>query len=255
MTRTEVIQALQQAGLRPLKSLGQNFLIEPGLCAYIVRQITAAPDEHWLEIGPGLGALTRELLKTGAHVTAIELDGGLARWLRDHLGTQKKWTLIEADAVRHLAQIETVSVATGNLPYYASTPILVELLQRDPLPQEMVFTLQLETGERFCASYSTKAYGAITVLLQSCYHVECRRVIAGDVFYPQPRVDSVVFYARRKESVLPMEQRGPFYRLLRQAFAQRRKKLRNTIGFDSDQRPEHLTVQQWIQVFKDLMIK
>ncbi|MEM6883759.1 MAG: 16S rRNA (adenine(1518)-N(6)/adenine(1519)-N(6))-dimethyltransferase RsmA [Verrucomicrobiota bacterium] len=249
MTRTEVVKALKEAGLRPLKSLGQNFLIEEGLCGYIAKQISSSPDQHWLEIGPGLGALTRELLKTRAHITAIELDHGLAEWLRNHFDGQDHFTLIEADAVKQIAQVETISVATGNLPYYASTPILVELLKRDQLPEEMVFTLQKETGERFCAKYSTKAYGAITVLLQSCYYVECRRVIAGDVFYPQPNIDSIVFYAKKKESVLPAEQRGPFYQLLRQAFAQRRKKLRNTIGFDSDDRPEHLTVKQWISLF------
>jgi len=249
MTRTEVVKALEQAGLRPLKSLGQNFLIEEGLCGYIAKQISIAPDPHWLEIGPGLGALTRELLKTGAQVTAIELDHGLAEWLAQHFKAQENFHLIEADAVKHISQVETISVACGNLPYYASTPILVELLKRNQLPDEMVFTLQKETGERFCAKYSTKAFGAITVLLQSCYFVECRRVIAGDVFYPQPNIDSIVFYAKRKPDVLPAEQRGPFYQLLRQAFAQRRKKLRNTIGFDSDKRPEHLTVKQWVNLF------
>lgn len=249
MTRTEAVKALKEAGLRPLKSLGQNFLIEEGLCGYIANQISAAADEHWLEIGPGLGALTRQLLKTDAQITAIELDHGLAEWLREHFKTQDRFTLVEADAVKQISQIETISVATGNLPYYASTPILVELLKRDQLPEEMVFTLQKETGERFCAKYSTKAYGAITVLLQSCYYVECRRVIAGDVFYPQPNIDSVVFYAKRKDSVMPAEQRTPFYAMLRKAFAQRRKKLRKTIGFDSDDRPEHLTVKQWIHLF------
>lgn len=249
MTRTEVIKALKVAGLRPLKSLGQNFLVEQGLCQYIANQISSQPDEYWLEIGPGLGALTRELLATGAHVTAIELDHGLTEWLQDHFKSESRFALIEGDAVKQISDIERISVASGNLPYYASTPILVELLKREQLPNEMVFTLQKETGERFCAKHSTKAYGAITVLLQSCYYVECRRVITGDVFYPQPNIDSIVFYAKIKESVLPAEKRPPFYQMLRKAFAQRRKKLRNTIQVDSDERPEHLTVKQWQQLF------
>ncbi len=250
MTRTEVVKALKTAGLSPLKSLGQNFLIEPGLCQYIANQITCPPDDHWLEIGPGLGALTVELLKTGAHLTAIELDHGLAKWLRTHYADSENFTLIEADAVKEISSVNHISVATGNLPYYASTPILVELLKRDQLPDEMVFTLQKETGVRYCAKHGNKSYGAITVLLQSCYQVECRRVIVGDVFYPQPNIDSIVFYAKKRDTVLPAEQRGPFYQLLRKAFAQRRKKLRNTIQFDSDDRPEHLTVKQWLHLFQ-----
>jgi 16S rRNA (adenine1518-N6/adenine1519-N6)-dimethyltransferase len=249
MTRTEVIKALKKAGLRPLKSLGQNFLIEQGLCQYIAKQIQSPPDDHWLEIGPGLGALTSELLASGAHLTAIEMDHGLANWLRENYQSHENLNLIEADAVKEVAKIPHISVATGNLPYYASTPILVELLKRDQLPDEMVFTLQKETGERFCAKHSTKSYGAITVLLQSCYQVECRRVITGEVFYPQPNIDSIVFYAKKKDSVLPAEQRAPFYQLLRKAFAQRRKKLRNTIQFDSDDRPEHLSVKEWQILF------
>lgn len=250
MTQTEIIKALKEAGLRPLKSLGQNFLVEKDLCRWIARQIGSPPDGHWVEIGPGLGALTRELLESGAGLTAIELDQGLARWLKNHLNEAPRFQLIEGDAVKCLGEIEIISVLAGNLPYNASTPIVVETLLRPQLPAELLFTLQKETGERFCAQHSSKAYGAITVFLQSCYEVECLRGLPRDVFYPQPNVDSVVFRATRKTGVLPAEERKDFYGLLRKGFAQRRKKLRNTIGLDDDRRPEHLGVEEWLQVAK-----
>jgi len=250
MTQTEIIKALKEAGLRPLKSLGQNFLVEKDLCKWIARQIESSPDEHWVEIGPGLGALTRELLQLGAGLTAIELDQGLARWLKNHLHENDRFQLIEGDAVKCLADIPEISVLAGNLPYNASTPIVVETLLRPQLPAELLFTLQKETGERFCAGHSSKAYGAITVFLQSCYEVECLRSLPRDVFYPQPNVDSVVFRATRKTVVLPAEERKSFYQFLRRAFAQRRKKLRNTIDIDDDRRPEHLSVDEWVAIFR-----
>ncbi|MEM6821841.1 MAG: 16S rRNA (adenine(1518)-N(6)/adenine(1519)-N(6))-dimethyltransferase RsmA [Verrucomicrobiota bacterium] len=250
MKQTDVKKLLKSLGFRPLKSLGQNFLIEDGLCDYIANQITTAPDDFWLEIGPGLGALTRKLLsRNGVKLTAIELDHGLCKYLRSEFAENEVFELIEGDAVKEIATIDQISVVAGNLPYNISTPLLVEILNRQQLPEEIVFTLQKETGERFCARSKTKAYGAITVLLQSCYHVECRRSLNHEVFYPQPNVDSVVFYGKKKGDALAPDLRIPFYKLLRAAFAQRRKKLRNTIGLDSDLRPEHLSVNEWKQAF------
>ncbi len=249
MTKAEIIRALQAAGLQPLKSLGQNFLIEESLCRAIAAEITSPPDDHWVEIGPGLGALTRVLLENGAGLTAIEIDQGLHRWLSEHFAGHPNLWLIKGDAVSELPKLQHISVAVGNLPYNISTPLLVEILKRPQLPREIVFTLQKETGLRFCASPASKDYGAVSVLLQSCYRVECLRNLGGDVFHPRPNVDSVVFRASLLEHVPEASLRPAFYSMLRRAFSQRRKKLRNTLGIDSDLRPEHLSVDAWLDVY------
>jgi len=252
MNRSQVIEILEREGFQPLKSLGQNFLIEEDLCRIIREQITVPPDSYWVEVGPGLGALTRHLLTSGATLTAIELDRGLARWLEENMNDHSNFHLICGDAVDEISQLPAISLLTGNLPYNASTPLLVQTLKRSQLPAELVFTLQKETGERFCAQPGTKAYGAITVFLQSCYQVECRRTLPGEVFYPRPQVESVIFYGKQLTSPLPSKDRADFYRMLRQAFAQRRKKLRNTLGIDSDLRPENLSVPDWVRLFQQV---
>jgi len=252
MTRAQIRQTLNHAGFRPLKSLGQNFLCDANLARFIADALQAEPGSRVIEIGPGLGALTRPLLDLGADLTAIELDKGLGDYLEKDLGHHPRITLVRGDAVQCLYAHLPVDYLTGNLPYNISTPLLAELLQQEHLPGTLVFTLQWETGQRFAALPDTRDYGAVSVLLQSCYKVENLRKIGPGVFFPEPNVDSVVFRARRHEACpLTPEERRAFYRTLRKAFSQRRKKLRNTIGIDSDQRPEHLPVEEWIRVFRN----
>jgi 16S rRNA (adenine1518-N6/adenine1519-N6)-dimethyltransferase len=250
MTRDQIRQILNKEGFRPLKSLGQNFLCDRNLAQFIADALEAPAGSEVVEIGPGLGSLTRPLLENKFSVTAIELDKGLGDYLEKELGPEENFTLTRGDAVKCLHDHLPVNYLTGNLPYNISTPLLAELLQQEHLPASLVFTLQWETGQRFAAPPNTRDYGAVTVLLQSCYEVETLRKIGPGVFYPEPNVDSVVFRARRREaSKLDHEERKTFYRLLRKAFSQRRKKLRNTVGIDSDLRPEHLTVDEWMQAF------
>lgn len=248
MNREHVRRILDREGFRPLKSLGQNFLCDANLARFIAGSLQAPAGATVIEVGPGLGSLTRPLLDLGLEVTAIELDKGLADHLEKELGNHNHFTLIRGDAVDCLHDLLPVDYLTGNLPYNISTPLIAELLQQEHLPRTIVFTLQWETGQRLAARPETRDYGAVTVLLQSCYEVENLRKIGPGVFHPEPNIDSVVFRARRIESPpLTHEERKKFYQVLRKAFSQRRKKLRNTIGIDSDLRPEHLTVEEWIR--------
>ncbi len=252
MNREQVRRILDQEGFRPLKSLGQNFLCDTNLARFIAAAIDAPSGAKVIEIGPGLGSLTRPLLDMGLDLHAIELDKGLADYLEKELKSDDHFTLIRGDAVACLHDHLPADYLTGNLPYNISTPLVAELLQQEHLPGTLVFTLQWETGQRFAAPPRTRDYGAVTVLLQSCYEVENLRKIGPGVFYPEPAIDSVVFRARRRESpLLTHPERRTFYQTLRKAFSQRRKKLRNTIGIDSDLRPEHLSVEEWMRAFLD----
>jgi len=252
MTREEIKRLLEQDSLRPLKSLGQNFLCEPSLARFIVNALEAPEGADVLEVGPGLGSLTLPLLEKGYAVTAIELDKGLGDNLEKRLGPNPNFTLVRGDALKLYQSRLPVDYFAGNLPYNISTPLIAELLQQEHLPKTMVIVLQWETGQRFAAEMNTKNYGAITVLLQACYEVENLRKVGPTVFHPEPNVDSVIFRAKRHEDLrLTFDQRQTFYATLRKAFTQRRKKLRNTIGIDSDLRPEHLSVQEWVRLFTD----
>lgn len=251
MTLSEIKKQLAARGLHPLKQFGQNFLFDPNLCRWITAQLRTPPPGPVLEIGPGLGALTGHLLDAGYTLTALEVDRGLAAFLREHFAGHPHFSLIEGDALTTLPAYPPVPAVIGNLPYNISTPLTAALLMRRHLPTECVFTLQKETAHRFAAAPSTADYGAITVLLQAYYHTEILKTLPGRVFYPEPDVHSAVLRLTLRDiPALPLEDRAAFHNLLRRAFSQRRKKLRNTTGIDSDLRPQDLSVDAWITLFK-----
>jgi 16S rRNA (adenine1518-N6/adenine1519-N6)-dimethyltransferase len=252
VTLKEIQEILVARNLRPLKSLGQNFLHDSNLCREIAEAVEAAGSEKVVEVGPGLGALTEELLALGHEVSAIEIDHGLASFLREHFAQQDRFSLIEGDALEVLPQLDEARHVVGNLPYNVSTPLLATCLQRRPLPLSMVFTVQKEMADRFVATFRTKAYGALSVYLQTYYHCQPLRTLGPGSFYPRPTIDStVVRFQRLPDPALPADEALHFYGFVRRAFAQRRKKLRNTIGVDSDLRPEHLTVADWNELYAE----
>jgi 16S rRNA (adenine1518-N6/adenine1519-N6)-dimethyltransferase len=251
MSPSAIRATLARLGLRPLKSLGQNFLTDPNLCRVIAEALPAPEGSPVLEVGPGLGALTRALLTRGFPVTAFEIDRGLANHLRQLFRDEPRFTLVEGDALRTLPAQPACEYLTGNLPYNISTPLVMETLLRPHPPRAMVFTLQKETARRFAAPHDTADYGAVTVLLQALYETEVLRNLPPDVFLPRPNVDSALFRATlRAEPLLAPAEGKPFYQWLRRAFSQRRKKLRNTLGVPDDRRPEHLSVPEWITLFR-----
>ncbi|MDX6766907.1 MAG: 16S rRNA (adenine(1518)-N(6)/adenine(1519)-N(6))-dimethyltransferase RsmA [Candidatus Methylacidiphilales bacterium] len=253
MTLTEIKKILAERGLNPLKHFGQNFLFDQNLCRWIIAQLRTPAPGPILEIGPGLGALTGFLLAGGYHVHTLEIDRGLAAYLRERFGRQKSFSLVEGDALETLPQQGPFPVILGNLPYNISTPLVATLLMRDHLPQECLFTLQKEVGHRFAASPGTADYGAISILLQAYYQVEILKTLPGNVFFPEPDVHSVVVrFTLHNIPDLPKPDREPFYALLRKAFTQRRKKLRNTTGIESDRRPQELSVDEWIRLYKKI---
>ncbi len=210
------------------KELGQHFLVDENLLGVIGRLAALAPDDVVLEIGPGLGVLTTYLADRVAHVHAVELDRSLEPGLRDVLEGRQNVELHFGDALRlDLARLDPEPTKlVSNLPYNIATPLVVESL--DGLPSVRLWTVmvQREVADRFFAAPSTKAYGAVSVLVQLAAVRSGFHPVSRTVFRPRPNVDSALVAFRRRE--LP-----PDFARVKQvvtaAFAHRRKRLANSL--------------------------
>lgn len=251
-------------GFHPSRNLGQNFLIDENLLAAIVRLGDVCPGERILEVGPGFGALTAQLLEAGARVTAIEFDYRLAAWLRERFAGNPNFELIENDACK--VDFETLFAnqpfrMIANLPYSISTPLIMTLLALPNPPSFMAVMLQKEVGERLAAVPRTKSYGAVSVCIQNAYTAELARMVPPQVFCPEPEVDSALVVLKARDPFPALEVRKQLSRVVKQAFAQRRKKMSGvlgrvcgrekveaileSLGVRPDARPEMLTPDQF----------
>ena len=257
MTLTEIRAALDSRGLRPLKQLGQNFLHDKNLAAWLAEQSVQglAEGAEVVEIGPGLGALTRYLLKRGVKVIALEKDRGLTAFLQERFCEEiaaGRFDLRHGDALELLPQIAPVPAAIcGNLPYYISTPLLMECLKLPGVPAQLFFLMQREVGQRLGGGAGTKAYGALSVLVQTGYEVELVRTLPGSVFYPPPEVESVAVRLRPLANPLVTAgERATFATFVQRGFSQRRKKLSNLLPTKDARRGEELTPLQWVELWR-----
>ncbi|MEM4248334.1 MAG: 16S rRNA (adenine(1518)-N(6)/adenine(1519)-N(6))-dimethyltransferase RsmA [Candidatus Nanoarchaeia archaeon] len=234
MKKDELVKAMTSLGLHPGKKLGQNFLIDANLLDFIFRQANPQKGDIILEVGPGFGCLTKKLVESGALVIAIELDKRLFEYLKENINFSN-FKLIQGDACR--LDIESlISESCGkksenpawkcvaNLPYSISTPFVMTIARLRNQPIEMQLLLQKETAERFSAQPSTKAYGAVSAVLQSIYDVTLVRSIPPQVFYPPPKVMSALsnFKLRKTEYDFNFED---YIAFIKMAFSFKRKKL------------------------------
>ncbi len=263
MKLSEIRTALREIRLSPAKTLGQNFLHDQNLARWIVDQAQITPDDYVVEIGPGLGALTRFILEKGAHVLAIEKDTRLADFLRAHLD-HERLEILNIDALkfdrRSLFAHRTVKLV-GNLPYNISSALLLKLLgQPNPISLGLLM-LQREMALRLSASPSTHDYGALTLRMQVHHRVKYLRTVPATVFFPRPEVDSAVVRILPRDPIeLPQRDDQLLLKLIRAGFSQRRKQLRklvrehipdwDTVSSDlhiaAQARAEELSLLQWI---------
>ncbi len=230
----------------PNKKLGQNFLIDGNIVRKSIKMAEVQTEDAIIEIGPGLGTLTRALLETGAHVWAVEHDPALAEHLQKELIPDfPTLQLIEGDCLQYpRAKLPEEQVRSGfkvvaNLPYAVSTPWMDAILS-GPLPQRMVLMLQKEAADRYCANHGKKTFGAISIFLQSAYKVQGQHSVSAGCFYPKPKVDSVLLHLALLENPVrfPTAARDS----IRRIFTQRRKQLGTLCKNDS--RPE---VYKWFE--------
>jgi 16S rRNA (adenine1518-N6/adenine1519-N6)-dimethyltransferase len=252
--------------LRPRKSLSQNFLTDPDALDAIVAAAELAPADHVVEVGPGLGVLTRRLLAAGASVLAVELDPRLADYLRRELGGIDRFELIEADALslhpRDLVDAGPFKLV-ANIPYHITSPLLHAFLEGERPPELTVLLVQLEVAQRVAAPPGGMSY--LSVFVQNVAAAEIVARVPAVAFEPEPAVDSAILRLRRRpEAVIPPgPDREPFYRVVQAGFRQRRKQVHNGLtrelpvdrgvveealdscGVAPDRRPQTLSIDEW----------
>ncbi len=244
------------------KRFGQNFLHDPAIIGRIVDIINPQAEDNLIEIGPGQGALTRPLLERTKQLNVIEIDRDLVSLLKEEFAmASDRLHIHEADVLKFdfttlgLSKLRIV----GNLPYNISTPVLFHLLDNAELIQDMLFMLQKEVVDRICASPDSHKYGRLSVMLQYACEVDALMTIKPGAFKPAPKVDSAIVRLIPKKTIdTPVTNFAVFSRLVRDAFSQRRKTIRNALktyfsnddfealDIASDKRPENLSVNNYV---------
>ena len=232
--REETNFLLKKYGLKANKKLGQNFLINEEIIKEIVQKADIQENDVIIEIGPGLGSLTKELLEKAQKVIAIELDSNMVKILKERFSLYNNFELIEADVLKvNLKELiknyESVKVV-ANLPYYITTPIVMKLLEDRLKLKSITVMVQKEVGERFSAKPNGKEYGAITVSIN--YYAEPKIIIdvPKENFDPIPEVDSCVIKLDiRDVPKVKINDEKIFFNLIKAAFSQRRKTISNSL--------------------------
>lgn len=275
--------ALRGLEIRPSKGMGQNFLIDrqPLLAAVEAAQI--GPDDVVLEVGPGLGVLTWELLQRAGQVVAVELDRRLAERLRLEFGTEQTFTLIERDILQidPAEVLEQAGVAperpykvVANIPYAITSPLLRHLLESPRPPTLLALMMQWEVAERISARPPDMSILAHAVQLYASAEIICRVPAAS--FMPPPAVDSAIVLLRRHQGLaVDVPSTDLLFRVIRAGFSQARKKLSNALpgglrgqglaiekqaaldalaaaGIDANRRAETLTLPEWAAVVREV---
>lgn len=233
---------VKKYGFRFTKSLGQNFLIDNSVLEDIVEGAEVNKEDFIIEIGPGVGTLTRELLKKAKRVCAVELDSELIPILNEELKDFNNFELINKDVLqvdmRSIIGEEPSTKLVANLPYYVTTPIITKLITEDYRFKSLTIMIQKEVAERIISKPDCKEYGALSILVQYYCDVRSIRKVSPSSFIPQPKVDSMVIRLDKLEGprVKVMNEKL-FFRIVRESFNMRRKTLWNvtkTLKYDAD---------------------
>ncbi|MDI6631157.1 MAG: 16S rRNA (adenine(1518)-N(6)/adenine(1519)-N(6))-dimethyltransferase RsmA [Bacillota bacterium] len=280
LTSPAAVRALlSKYGVRPKKRLGQNFLVNPGVLEKIVAAANLTAADTVVEIGPGIGTLTGRLAEAAGKVVAVEVDPALVALLKETLSRFPNLYLVEGDALK--ADFNALVAAAGgafpykvvaNLPYYITTPLLTRLLTGNFRVALLVVMVQKEVALRLVARPGTKEYGAISVLVRFMAEPELVAVVSRGSFFPAPEVDSaVVRLTVRPSAPVTIPDEELFFRVVRAAFAQRRKTLTNALagsglglgrdawpevlaraGIDPTRRGETLSLEEFAAVTRSL---
>jgi 16S rRNA (adenine1518-N6/adenine1519-N6)-dimethyltransferase len=263
-------ELLRRYGLRPDKSLGQNFLVDEAALQKVVAAAGIRKEDAVLEIGPGLGGLTRLLAHQAHRVVAVELDADLIAPLTETLAPFSNVHIVQGDILAldpeslmmEAGSEKTPYLVVANIPYYITSALIRHLLEASHPPQRLVLTVQREVAERICAQAGKLSLLALSVQVYGQPSIAA--IIPPSAFYPPPKVDSaVVRIDRYDHPALPPSELGLFFRLAKAGFSQKRKTLRNALsggmgwskgqtektlraaGIDSMRRAETLSLAEW----------
>lgn len=250
----------------PRKQFGQNFLEDASIIQKIVASINPNKNDHLVEIGPGLGALTAAILPLSGTLDAIEIDRDLATLLKKKYQTFEQLTIFNADALTfdfgRLPKTPTEKIRIfGNLPYNVATPIMLHLLQYMTIIEDLHFMVQKEVAERLVATNNTKDYGRLSVMVQYFCEATSLFEVLPEAFYPRPKVTSMVISLVPRKALLPLPVGiQTLEHVVKIAFNQRRKMLRNSLqpvisaaaleklGINPQLRAENLTVADFVTI-------
>ncbi|MGE5611995.1 MAG: 16S rRNA (adenine(1518)-N(6)/adenine(1519)-N(6))-dimethyltransferase RsmA [Bacillota bacterium] len=272
-TKHEIQALLAEAGSQPRHRFGQNFMIDQNLVRLVADAGQVESRDWVVEVGPGTGTLTEELLARGAQVVAVEIDRDLAAMLRNRFAGNERFRLIEGDALagKHelnpellhaLQSARSQAMPTklvANLPYNIASPLIIELLVAGM--GLLAFTVQKEVADRLRAPAGSEEYGALTVMAQLLSRVEVLRTLPPQAFWPAPKIESALVRMVREDRLGP--QAASFGQFVQQLFSARRKTLRKSLGqggydaeialaaanIDPKLRPEELTPEQFRALF------
>jgi len=261
---------------RPLKSLGQNFLVDGNIIAKIIRAAEPDPRDSILEIGPGRGALSDLLVQHARKLTLVEFDHALAAVLKERYADNNRVTVIDGDILAlDLAQVLGREPAAwkvvANLPYNISTPILFRLLEMRGLFSRLVLMLQREVGERLVAAPDCADYGVTTLLLGLWFDIRREFIVPPTCFHPRPKVESAVLsFVPLQRPRVEVGAEAVFRKVVKGAFAMRRKTLSNCLkatelapadelgavleecGIDGRRRGETLSMEEFAALSRSL---
>ena len=256
---------LKRHGLRAHKDLGQNFLQDPLALEEIVSAAEIQPTDTVLEIGPGLGSLTRYLAAAAKEVVAVELDSKLLPALQAVLAPYSNVRLIQGDILKLSPKdliTEMAYLVVANIPYYITSAVIRHLLENDPKPRRIVLTVQKEVAERICAKPGDMSLLSLSVQIYGRPCIAAR--IPASAFFPAPKVDSAVLCVDIYPSpLIKPELLNKFFKLIKAGFSQKRKTLRNSLSsglhisptnaadlltradIDPQRRAETLSIEEW----------
>jgi 16S rRNA (adenine1518-N6/adenine1519-N6)-dimethyltransferase len=231
---------LRAAGFRPSRRLGQNFLLDENLLRAIVRDAGVEPEMRVLEIGPGLGFLTRHLLAAGARVTAMEIDPRLAERTEATFAHEPRFEMIRGDALasKHTYAPEILARfappepwhVVANLPYAVSGPVLGIAAALPHAPRTLTVLVQLEMAERVVAREGTADWGPLSIRVQAAYAARIVRRVPPDLFWPRPQVESALLRLDALAEPAPLAERVRLSQLVERLFQRRRQRLARVLG-------------------------
>ncbi len=268
----EIQKLLESNGLSMNKRFGQNFLLSEGSRAQIIDSMALTEDTVCWEVGPGIGAITHDIIPKVSSLTVFEIDKGFIVLLKEFFGDESDFSIIEGDVLKNWPNYwkahQSPDVICGNLPYNIGAQTIASFIEKECLVPTMVFTLQKEVVQRMCAPSGSKQYSAFSVLCSLDYHVEHLFDIQPGAFFPVPDVTSAVVRMKRRETpLLASEKRVDFLKMVHRMFSSRRKTILNNLsgisdlsksdiseiltdgGYDPGIRAERLSIDQMLGIF------